>query len=335
MNLDEFQQRLLAMRPQDFEKFIFDVIRANKRFTDVARNEVVNGAEIDVRATERGAGFFPVVWIFEAKSRPLVSGDVVLAVAAKLPLLQNAIQAQAKSEQVLFRFVLVVSGSVTQSAKDAASRHGVEIWDATKLGHLCSDATAKRTFGESIVLKGPILSSQPKWRTLSNSLATISAGHEEFGAYQTVVSDIFQHLFCPPLENPRFEFYDEAKRNRRDAIFENAALEGFWAALRGTYAAHYVVVDAKNHGGEIGKDEVLRIAHYLKPYGCGMFGVLVCREPPSSACRHAIKEQWIGSQKMIVVLTNADLIEMLELKGSGGRPEERVRIEIADFRMKL
>lgn len=335
MNIDEFQQRLLGMRRQDFEKFVFEVIRTNKRFSDVVQNELLNGIEIDVRATERGAGFFPAIWVFEAKSRPLISSDVVQAVASRLPLIQKSLSARTGSEQFLYRFVLVVSGTVTQSAKDAAGKHGLEIWDAVKLAQLCSATTAERTFGEPLVLGGPTLLSQPKWQTLSASLAAIPPGQEDFAAYQTTVADAFQYLFCPPLENPRFEFYDDAKRNRRDAIFENSAADGFWAALRATYAAHYIVVDAKNHEEPIGKDEVLRIGHYLKPYGCGLFGILVCRQAPSAACRHALKEQWIGSQKMIVALTNDDVNEMLEIKGCGGRPEERIRLEIADFRMKL
>jgi hypothetical protein len=85
----------------------------------------------------------------------------------------------------------------------------------------------------------------------------------------------------------------------------------------------------------IDKQPVLDIAHYLKPYGCGLFGIFMTRNGPSPAADHAIREQWIGAQKMIVVLSDSDVEEMLTIKGSGGRPEELIRKKIADFRMSL
>lgn len=80
---------------------------------------------------------------------------------------------------------------------------------------------------------------------------------------------------------------------------------------------------------------VLDIAHYLKPYGCGMFALLVSRRGPDFGGSHAACEQWIGGNKMIVHLSDMHILEMLDLRAKGGEAQEVIRQQIADFRMSL
>ncbi len=112
-------------------------------------------------------------------------------------------------------------------------------------------------------------------------------------------------------------------------------LTGFWKSLKETYQAHYIVVDAKNYSEPLDKGPVIDITHYLKPYGCGMFGMLISRFGTSKAGDHAIREQWIGNGKMIVVISDEDVIEMLRIKKKDGPPEEIIRKKIAQFRLLL
>jgi hypothetical protein len=116
---------------------------------------------------------------------------------------------------------------------------------------------------------------------------------------------------------------------------ENGAPDGFWSRIRTIYDAHYIVVDAKNYSAPLKKRPILDIAHYLKPHGCGMFGIIFSRAGASGAADHAVREQWIASRKMIVVLSDADAKEMLRLKAEAGDPEELLRRRIAAFRMSL
>ena len=47
--------------------------------------------------------------------------------------------------------------------------------------------------------------------------------------------------------------------------------------IRDRYKAEFVVVDAKNSAHEIGKDDILQVAHYLKEKGVGLFGLVFSR----------------------------------------------------------
>lgn len=328
MKTDEFQQRLFELRPAIFEDLVAAILRSSGRFREVSQNVNVDGVEIDIVAKEKEFGLLGQrTWLFEVKSAKLIGQDVIRAQVGRSETLRRHFHSPSA-------MVLVVAGAMTRAAQDAASTLGIEVWDGLRIASECPPAVVQQFFGDGSWEK-PNQEPKEAQTTFGAALSAVPPGTEGYVSYQDLVSKIFTYLFCPPLENPRFEFYDDVKRNRRDMIFENSAPDGFWAQIRTTYSAHYIVVDAKNHEGEIGKDEAIRLAHYLKPYGCGMFGILVCRKGGSDACRHAIKEQWIGAQKMILIVTNDHLLEMLRFKDQGSRPEEMIRSLLADFRMKL
>ena len=96
-----------------------------------------------------------------------------------------------------------------------------------------------------------------KVRAFSDTLSSTPPGLEKWSAYQVLIADILEFLFCLPLAPPRYEIGDAEKRNKRDVIFENPQGSGFWAQVRTDYFAHYIVVDAKNYEKPIGMRSVL------------------------------------------------------------------------------
>jgi Restriction endonuclease len=330
MRLDQFRECLQALDPIEFEKFVADVIRKSGRFNAVqllARRGMTDRG-IDIEAIEADPLLGqPRRWLFQAKKSKMVGVD-----AANY---MQSIAMLEKSERQPTQIVLVVSGNITRHAQDVLSRTGIDVWDAAKLAELAAPELLTEWFGakEESVQPDPI--TDGKAAAFRTALEETKPGHEGWSAYQRLVSDILEFLFCPPLELPRYEFFDADVRNRRDILFENPARNGFWGQVRTDYSAHYIVVDAKNYAEPIPKSAVLDIAHYLKPYGCGMFAVLVSRLGPDGSAAHATREQWIGGRKMIVHLSDRNLGDMLELRATNGEPQEVIRRQIADFRMSL
>jgi hypothetical protein len=190
-------------------------------------------------------------------------------------------------------------------------------------------------FGESIKVPDAANDRDDKGDSLIESLHSISPGRDDWLRFQQLSSQILEYLFCPPLEAPRYELSDADSRNRRDMILENSSFDGFWSEIRNIYGAHYIVADAKNYGSPLKKRPVLDLAHYLKPYGCGLFGILLSRRGAGLPAQHALREQWIGGHKMMIVLSDSEIEEMIRIKSGGGKPEEIIRKLIADFRMSL
>jgi Restriction endonuclease len=333
MRPDEFQDKLRLLTWADFEKFVTDVLRDTGRFRDVRQSVLVDSGmgyvrEFDIAAIEvDSVGPIPPKWYFEVKKRDLTSIDVIDSLLGKyhdLPHTNGPI-----------RLVLVTSGSLTQAAQRRAQSHGLEVWDSATLANLATPEVMECYFGEGTQPTEAPQQNNRKSDLFLQALGNTPPGREFWSAYQRLGSEIFEYLFCPPLEPPRYNVPDSDMRNVRDMICENSTMTGFWALMRAIYAAQYIVVDAKNYSDPIEKQPVLDIAHYLKSYGCGLFGILLTRKGSNEAADHAIREQWIGAQKMIVVLSDSDVEEMLLIKSTGGRPEELIRKKIADFRMSL
>lgn len=329
MKLPEFQQLLQSMNWADFESFVVNLLRSSGKFAEIRLHQHMMGHEIDIVATEIAHPLGqPATCFFETKVSKVVPTDVINRVAALPMMLRGSVQGP-------IRTILVASGSLTKSAQARAAGVGIEVWDSLKLSQIASDSLLQEYFGAHAIRPTANSPELAKSKTLAERLGETPPGNASAMPYQRLVSDALEFLFCPPLEAPRFELPDADARNRRDMIFENACPTGFWAHTRNAYSAHYVVVDAKNYEEPLDKRPVLDIAHYLKPYGCGLFGILVCRQGASDACLHAIREQWIGAQKMIVVIGDEQLLEMLRIKSEAGAPEEIIRASIATFRMSL
>ncbi len=334
MNISDFQKRLLSLRGQDFENFVFDVLQGSRRFSDIKTNVLTKGVhgqryEIDILAIETP----PVMgvarcWAFEITARKMVAREIIQIVSYRFEGIKGSLPPNTN-------FVLIVSGQMSAQATEFAAHCGLEIWDAKTLFGLLTPEVSQEHFQETPQKDPDSSRGQPKADSLRDALLAMPKGKSHALEYQHLCGEILEYLFCPPLEMPQYELSDEATRNRRDLIFENSTSEGWWAHIRNLYSAHYIVVDAKNYTECLEKRPVLDIAHYLKTYGCGLFGILVSRKGPSDAALHAIREHWIGEQKMVVVLSDSDVIEMLRMRRDGGRPEEIIRQKIGEFRMKL
>jgi hypothetical protein len=237
--------------------------------------------------------------------------------------------------------VLAVSSRTPPELRGDLAKLGVALWDL--------DQIAQRFHGNLNEVQHPILRpmllgiaslhDQPQVPTpesiLADELKAIPPGRDDWTAYQRLVKRILERLFVPPLAPPLSEKPDSDGRNRRDIILPNYSESGFWAYMRSRYAADFIVADAKNFTEEIGKDEALKILHYLKEDGAGLFGILISRKGLSEACQHALANHWIRHGKMVICLSDVDVLQMLRMKEGGDTPETVIRQAIEDFRLSL
>jgi hypothetical protein len=327
MTLKDFQDALQDMTETELEQFVMALLSRSGRFSDVKMFHGAREYGKDIEAFESDRLLSkPRRWVFQVKKMRLVGADVAnyLRFIAKT----------AENEDPTTEVVLVTSGNLTRAAVASIEGASIQIWDAQKLAQLATPDLIEEYFGTTREGVKPG-SDAEKANAFGETLSRILPGIEKWSVYQALIADILEFLFCPPLAPPRYELADADMRNRRDVIFENPQGSGFWAQVRGDYFAHYIVVDAKNYEEPIGKRPVLDIAHYLKPYGCGMFALLVSRRGPDFGGAHAAREQWIGGNKMIVHLSDMHILEMLDLRAKGGEAQEVIRQQIADFRMSL
>jgi hypothetical protein len=232
------------------------------------------------------------------------------------------------------RLVLAVPGTLASDKLRYLNENGITVWDATWIARQAAavglETEAAKYIGSEVRVENPSLPI-----ILADRLSVIRPGRSDWVEYQRVCQEIFEYLFCPPLRPPLPESSDMSQANRRDFVLPNYTPGGPWKFLRQQYRADFIVIDTKNYTEEVGKSEVLQIANYLKPYGAGLLAIIVCRVGANSAASHTIREQWTQHNKMIIILRDEDLLQMLTHKAFGGDPVEMIMQKIEDFRLSM
>jgi hypothetical protein len=172
-------------------------------------------------------------------------------------------------------------------------------------------------------------------KQLVDELRSLAPGRDSWSQYQNLCSRILQFLFCPPLESPITELANLPKVNRRDIVLPNYSIDGLFGFLHSRYRAEFIVADAKNYKDLVKKTEVLQMANYLSAHGSGLLGWIITRNGVAHGGVQTIREQWMMHQKMIIILNDDDLVQMIALKEAGNDPGILIRQKIEDFRLSF
>ena len=267
--------------------------------------------------------------VIECKRSPFISRRQVTEAIAQLKRYSAVINAD--------NYILAFPGRLRPELSDLLSREAIEVWDADfiskKFRKQIEDS--RHPYFTPLFLSIRPLDQQAPEKRLLEKLRACRPGKDDWVDYQRVIGQIFEYLFCPPLEVPHTESSDASGVNRRDLIFPNYVDHGFWSFLRQAYKADYIVIDAKNYKKAIGKRDVLQIANYLKPRGAGMFAVIASREGAGPAGLSTIREQWMGNGKMIVSLQDENVEEMLMGASTGGDATKVIGQLVEEFRLSM
>jgi hypothetical protein len=288
----------------------------------------------------------------------LFENDVIYAVDVKgIPP-----QTSARLEELLIRLdeyrdaivkkyrtrvevILAIPGELTPEKVRLLDASGVGLWDRSWISNASTEVglghEAEIVLGAAARRFAQQASERRQFETLppppsfQAMLQSVPPGKPGWSQYQKLCRNIFEHLFCPPLSSPIEESSNEAKVNRRDFVVPNYANDGFWMFLRTHYRADYVVVDAKNLTGMSTKNHVLQVCNYMTPHGTGLFGVIITRKGTDRAADYTRREQWVLHGKMVIVLSDDDILQMLNNHDAGDDPAVVIRQKIEDFRLAM
>lgn len=317
-----------AFSAQEFNKYIFEILQKNRDFRNVRLGENTSQDNaIDIFAERQKNGEWEKLAIKIKYSTSFTIARV------------NSIAENLKAIQQLTRdvkYVFLFPGKLTEKANMILSQNEIEVWDGEYIASKFKseiDKSFHPVFSSLFYVKYNYC--QKKERIFIDKLHECKPGRENWSKYQNLLGEVLTFLFCPPLLAPILEKTDASKANRRDFIFPNYCDKGFWSYLRLKYSADFIVVDAKNYQDNVAKRDVLQIANYLKEYGPGLFGMIITRNGVSESAFYTLKEVWALQKKMIIILQDNDIEQMLLEKLANGQPENIVRQKIEDFRLSL
>jgi hypothetical protein len=170
---------------------------------------------------------------------------------------------------------------------------------------------------------------------LRTELQTHPSGESAAAGYQDLMFRVFNFLFEPDLIEGRTQVRTVHGTQIRDLIYTNDSDKPFWTFIRTQHGGLSVVVELKNKD-RLDIEDVDQIASYLGD-PMGYFGILVSREPMSSA-RRLTAMTWYNKgspHRVIVSLADVDVTRMLEMKCAGKDPSVLVRQAYQDFLSKM
>ncbi|MEN6585162.1 MAG: HNH endonuclease signature motif containing protein [Sulfuricella sp.] len=322
-------------REIEFVSFLAELLKHHPNFTDVQQEMLLVGREnryrVDLLANRREKGVSEILLI-ECKTYLVLTSSHI-----------NNVIAHLEEYQAMYgdcRMVLAVPATLRDKDLLALNAANIEAWD---LGYIAAHYSEQIRGARPSYYKALFLAqaARPKnnltrEQELLNALFSCNPGKADCYLFQSLVGEIFEWLFTPPLGKPISELSDKSQANRRDFIMPNYAENGFWSFLRQKYEADYIVIDAKNNARKVKKSEVLQIANYLKPHGAGLFGLIISRiGGDASGCEHTLREQWLVHRKLILVLDDEDIKAMLMAKSDGRPPEDILGQKIEHFRLSM
>jgi len=206
------------------------------------------------------------------------------------------------------------------------------VQDPALAERIAKEIEQKRKQGTLVVNAAPI---NQRGIDLANKLKSIPPGNEHWREYEDVCIEILTHLFRPHLGVPPVQSRSEDGLDRRDAIYPILRGSPFWQEIRSEFNSRMVVAEFKNYSDEIGQAEVESIQQYLFMKAMRLFGILCSRKPATENGLKARRRAWTEHGKMIVLLTDADLLEMLDMKALGEDPTTLLDQHIDAFLTEL
>lgn len=262
------------------------------------------------------------------------SGSMLRAVASQL--IASQLIADAK------RSLLVVNVDFPASALLTVARFGditggITIWDASTLRdmmarhpHAAEVSPLDQTFAIWPTQRKPLSKRAVELRT---ALEGLPCGDKGWRDCEDLCVQILNFLFVPPLGVPRLQMRSDDGLDRRDAIYKIGHGDPIWDSIKAECRTRFLVAEFKNSCSAPTQRDVESLQQYLFAGALRSFGCLCSRKKASESAVLARRRAWSESMKLIVLLTDDDLSEMLEMKVASERPAELIDAQVDDFLM--
>lgn len=149
--------------------------------------------------------------------------------------------------------------------------------------------------------------------------------------YEELIGQLLPSLLYPQLDFAQEQARTDSGVSIRDLVFYNTASTPFLKDIYSSYGSRQITMEMKNVAA-IERIHVDQLNRYLADE-LGRFGLFITRNPLKKAEVTRTIDLWSGQRKAIVVLTDADIEQMVELFVSKQRePIDVIAKKYSEFR---
>lgn len=155
---------------------------------------------------------------------------------------------------------------------------------------------------------------EPPGEALITSLAALPPGNRDAKTYETICKEIIDYLFSDDLRDVRSQKRTTDGLNIFDLIYRVSPKHPFWVTLTRDFRARVVLFECKNYGKPIGAMQVFTTERYLSASALRPICFVLSRKPAHPHAVQAASGAMRESGKLLVFLSDNDLIKMLRAK---------------------
>lgn len=159
---------------------------------------------------------------------------------------------------------------------------------------------------------------------LLSRLENCPKGIKGWRTFEDICIEIIEFVLRDSFRNFKRKTHSRSYKGLdiRDEIVQNTGKTDFWSELRSDYNAKNIVFEFKNLSEELGKDEFIQTSDYLKKESLGRVGIIFSRKGLSKGGSEEQRQLLIHDKKLILVLSESDLINLVNKKLRYEEPEQ-------------
>lgn len=244
--------------------------------------------------------------------------------------------------------LLIIIGKVTEQEKITAyEQHGINVWDISNLlyyvqhdDYLYEELSKLSYFPISGIVAVPPIGWIPdspatdysplyilkRSDYLKKQLENCKSGNDYAAMYEKICQDIIEFLFPNAFYIISSQHKTKDEHFRMDLICslrgESETTHPFWKILSRHYNSHFVVFEFKNYEKPIDQNLIYITEKYLFNAALRNVAIIISRQGFSDSAQFAANGCLKENGKLIMSLSNSDLVQMLDSKAQGDNPEE-------------
>lgn len=161
-----------------------------------------------------------------------------------------------------------------------------------------------------------------KGQQLLEELNLIQCGKAEWSKYESKCLEILEFLFENDLTLWEKQNRTEDGLSRFDLICRVASIDDYWKALVKSFNTRFILFEFKNYCNPIDQGQIYTTERYLFNKALRSVGFIIARKGANTNAQQAAKGALKENGKLILILSNNDLENMLKLKDNNGSPND-------------
>lgn len=159
-------------------------------------------------------------------------------------------------------------------------------------------------------------------KELKKELMQIRPGKEDAGKYEHICTEILKHVLGDYLSLWKTQEKSNADLYRFDLYckINPDADHDFFHMLTDFYKTKYLIFEFKNYTGKITQKEIYTTEKYLYEKALRQVAILISRNGPDANAVTALKGSLRENGKLILCLSDEDLINLIDIKEKNERP---------------